>query len=86
MLRRIDPADIVRTSLDEYYAADLMRLAADWHGGQSSALYAFTSTGSVIPGLGAEARRCAEYPQARTLRDGQDEQDMLHAIASLDTQ
>ena len=33
-------------------------VAADWHGGQSSALYAYCSSGTVIAGFSAEVRDC----------------------------
>ncbi|MGH7484025.1 MAG: hypothetical protein ACREMY_00290 [bacterium] len=34
----------------------LRRTATDWHGGQSSPMYAFSSTGSIVEGLEAEIR------------------------------
>jgi hypothetical protein len=30
------------------------RIASEWHGGGGSALYQFSSTGAIVPGLGAE--------------------------------
>ena len=65
---------------DEHYVADAMETAALWHGGQSSALYAFMSTGSVLPGLAREARTCADYaaqlpPEGRA-REGLTDDDM----------
>jgi len=33
-------------------------VAADWHGGQSSPLYALASTGTVLPNALTEARDC----------------------------
>ena len=33
-------------------------IASQWHGGQSSALYAYASTESKVPGLEAEVKRC----------------------------
>lgn len=33
-------------------------LAADWHGGQWSPLYALASTGTVVPGAVREVREC----------------------------
>lgn len=36
----------------------LRQVAADWHGGQSSPLYAFSSTGTIVEGLEAEIRGC----------------------------
>lgn len=35
-------------------------VAADWHGGQFTALYAYSSSGSVTLGLSREAERAAE--------------------------
>src|SRR5262245_39790477 len=32
--------------------------AADWHGGQDSALYAYASTGTVVTGLAGEIEDC----------------------------
>jgi hypothetical protein len=43
------------------------RIAAEWHGGQGSALYALASTGTVVAGASAEASACE-----RQLRDGYD--------------
>lgn len=37
---------------------DPRAVAADWHGGQGSALYAFASTGTVVPGITSEIDRC----------------------------
>jgi len=34
-------------------------IARDYHGGQSSALYAFVSSGSITPGLAREAAQAA---------------------------
>jgi hypothetical protein len=34
--------------------------AADWHGGQGSALYAYASTGTVVDGLVTEIRECLD--------------------------
>ena len=36
----------------------LHQTAAHWHDGQFSALYAYSSTGAVLPGLAAEVRQC----------------------------
>jgi hypothetical protein len=36
----------------------LQATASDWHSGQNSALYAFSSSGTIIPGLASEVREC----------------------------
>jgi hypothetical protein len=41
-------------------ARTLRAIAADWHGGQSSALYAFASSGHISPALDAEIAECVE--------------------------
>jgi len=51
---------------DEAYVADARETAYLWHGGQASALYAFASTGTVLPGLGSSARACADHCHAMT--------------------
>jgi hypothetical protein len=61
-----------------YHRGDLRLLAYDWHGGQSSALYAFASSGTPLSGLASEARQCVG------LTDDPIEADKLHAIASLE--
>ena len=50
---------------DEHYVADARETAALWHGGQWSALYAFLSTGTVLPGLSSEAEACRRDAEAR---------------------
>lgn len=37
---------------------NLHQTAAHWHDGQFSALYAYSSTGAVLPGLAAEVKAC----------------------------
>ncbi len=37
---------------------NLRQTAAHWHDGQFSALYAYSSTGAVLPGLAAEVKAC----------------------------
>lgn len=37
--------------------SDARRIAADWHNGQGSALYAFSSSGSPVDGLEGECER-----------------------------
>ena len=61
---------------------ELRLLATEWHGGQFSPLYAFQSTGSVVPGLFAEAWRCALYADANGMPE---EAEALRRIAKLDT-
>jgi hypothetical protein len=36
----------------------LQSTAAEYHGGQATALYAFSSTGTIQPGLSSEIREC----------------------------
>lgn len=43
---------------DEAYVAEARETAYLWHGGQASAIYAFASTGTVLPGLSEEAEKC----------------------------
>lgn len=45
----------------------LQTIAAEWHGGQNTALYAYASTGNIQPGLSAEIRRCAPNAKAKEL-------------------
>lgn len=52
----------------------LRETASNWHGGQSSALYAFASTGTIIEGLEAEIR-----DDLRLLRAGQYSADEINA-------
>lgn len=61
---------------------ELRLLATEWHGGQFSPLYAFQSTGSVVPGLWAEAWRCALYADAKGMSE---DAEALRRIAALDT-
>lgn len=56
----------------------LRAVAARWHTGQWSALYAFASTGTVVPGLYSEAMACARKAQSRR------ERKLLEMIANLD--
>jgi hypothetical protein len=39
---------------------EFRELASQWHGGQSSPLYAYSSTETKVPGLEAEVRRCLQ--------------------------
>ena len=36
----------------------MQSIAAEYHGGQATALYAFSSTGTIQPGLSSEIREC----------------------------
>ena len=46
---------------------NLRQIAAQWHGGQASALYAFASTGTVLPGIEAEIKSCWFGPSTTLL-------------------
>jgi hypothetical protein len=73
--------EYVRSPMGEdYHRGELQHVAREWHGGQFSALYAFASSGTVVDGLGSEARRCAEQCTDDI------EADKLRALASLDTE
>lgn len=37
-------------------SVDFRLIASEWHGGQASALYAYASSGSIVPGLCNEIR------------------------------
>ena len=63
---------------EEYHRAELREVASQWHGGQWSALYAFSSSGAVVDGLGSEAQKCAD-----TCEDAC-ESDKLMTIAGLE--
>lgn len=77
------PYAYISTGLGEYAVADLQETASHWHGGQWSALYAFCSSGTVVPGLASEANPCAR--DAGNCDDCEiDEADKLRAIASLE--
>ena len=39
-------------------AQEYREIASLWHGGQASALYAYASSGTIVPGLSMEIRRC----------------------------
>lgn len=47
----------------------LQSIAAEWHNGQNSALYAFASTGTIQPGLAKEIYECFPRAQAKELND-----------------
>ena len=47
----------------------LQSIAAEFHSGQSSALYAYASTQSVQPGLPSEIRKALEVAKARERKD-----------------
>ena len=50
---------------DEHYVADARETASYWYCGAASALYAFVSTGTVLPGLSGEAEACRRDAEAR---------------------
>lgn len=47
----------------------LQSIAAEWHGGQTSALYAYASTGTIQPQLATEIRRCVPAAKAKELAE-----------------
>lgn len=47
---------------------ELRMTAANWHSGQGSPLYAFASSGTVVPGATREAKQCLSY--VRGSREG----------------
>lgn len=47
----------------------LQTIAAEWHSGQTSALYAYASTGTIQPGLATEIRRCIPTAKAKELAE-----------------
>ena len=47
----------------------LQTIAAEWHGGQNSALYAYASTGTIQPKIAAEIRRCVPSAKAKELAE-----------------
>jgi hypothetical protein len=60
---------LVGTMLTEFEAREI---ASYWHGGQFSPLYAFSSSGTILPGLLGEIEDClntAEQKDKDELRD-----------------
>lgn len=47
----------------------LQTIAAEWHSGQNTALYAYASTGNIQPGLTTEIRHCAPNAKAKELAE-----------------
>lgn len=45
----------------------LQTIAAEWHNGQTSALYAYASTGTIEPGIAKEIRACV--PSVKALKE-----------------
>ena len=45
----------------------LQTIAAEWHQGQSSALYAYASTGTIQSGIATEIRSCLPAAKAKEL-------------------
>ncbi len=43
--------------------------ASGWHTGFSSALYAYSSTGTILPGLAAEVKQCLALAQGQDYRE-----------------
>ena len=56
----------------------LRQIAGDWHGGQWTALYAYSSTGTIIPGLLSEISECLK--DATRQRDRKDLERLYNAI------
>ena len=52
-------------------------LAGDWHGGQSSALYAFCSSGTAVGGLAAEIAGCIAWCEQHPTTDEAADLDRL---------
>lgn len=44
----------------EAHIDDLRRVASEWHGGQSTPLYTFASSGAVVGGVAEEIEACLE--------------------------
>lgn len=47
----------------------LQTIAAEWHSGQTSALYAYASTGTIEPGIAKEIRSCVPSAKAKELAE-----------------
>lgn len=69
--------EMVTTPLGEYYISELKDVASLWHSGQWSALYAFSSSGTVTSGLEREAKQAMENCEDPI------EWDQLRAISML---
>jgi hypothetical protein len=63
---------------ESYHRVELRHVASEWHGGQFSALYAFSSSGTAVSGLAIEAIEAADK-SADII-----EIDKLRTIATLD--
>lgn len=55
---------------DEHELHRYRELASHWHGGQWSALYAFSSSGTIVEGLRAEVEECLALALDLPLNDG----------------
>ena len=78
--------------LDRAYArriAGYRKVASEWHNGPASALYAFASTGSIVPGLEREIRECiaiegaqsaVEWDRPRTFTQGTKLRNLLNHV------
>lgn len=61
---------------------DMRTVASYWHSGQSSPMYAFCSTGTIVHGLEREARECMR--QADNMPDVSPlEREVLHDMACM---
>ena len=58
----------------------LREIASEWHGGQWTALYAYSSTGTITPGLEREIVECLNEAKRR---DKKDLRRLYDAITSL---
>ena len=47
----------------------LQTVASEWHSGQTSALYAYASTGTIEPGIAKEIRSCVPSAKAKELAE-----------------
>lgn len=63
--------DAAITHYRGFYLTDLQAkvTANAWHGGQSSPLYAFTSTGAIVEGCLDEVDKCLQYEMSAADRN-----------------
>ena len=77
MTLNLDTVDYTLDALDaDGNPLDARSLAADWHGGQWSPLYALASSGTPVRGLGEEVR------QALAIASTDEDRDQLAALAA----
>jgi len=71
-----------------FAADDARRIAVDWHSGQASPLYAFSSSGHVSTDLAAEVRQCVAetkvHPAHYTDTDRRELRELLQYVASVE--